>query len=90
MVRVLKDVARARNVFPSELASPDRSWHLSRIRVVVAYLVVRRFGYRLTEVATALGRDGATLSSRLSRLAIQIRQDERLRHELAQLEHQSR
>ena len=85
--RVLKDAARALAVAPAELASPDRSWHLARIRVVIAYLLVRRFGYRLTEVATALGRDGATLSSRLSRLAIQIRQDKRLRHELAQLEH---
>lgn len=84
--RVLKDVARALDVSPAELASPDRGWHLSRVRVLVAYSLVRRLGYRLTEVAAALGRDGATLSSLLSRLSDQIQQDEVLRRKIAQLE----
>jgi len=84
--RVLKDTARALDVSPTELASPDRSWRLSRVRVLVGYVLVRQLGYRLTEVATALGRDVATLSSRLSRFSDQLRRDDRLRHEITRLE----
>jgi hypothetical protein len=84
--RVLGEVARMLAVSPAALASPDRSWRLSSVRVRVAYTLVRRLGYPLTEVATALGRDGATLSSLLSRLSEQIRQDDKLRREIEQLE----
>ena len=84
--RALTEVGRALDVSPAELASPDRSWHLSSVRVRVAYTLVRRLGYRLTEVAMALGRDVATLSSLLSRFSDQTRQDGTLRREIAQLE----
>lgn len=84
--RVLKAVAGALDRSPAELASPDRSWQLSRARVLVAYTLVRRLGYRLTEVAAALGRDAATVSALLSRVAARLPQDNTLRREIERLE----
>jgi REP element-mobilizing transposase RayT len=56
-------------VDPAALRRPDRSEPVSRARAAVSYVLVRRLGYRLTDVAAALGRDPATLSTIVSRVA---------------------
>src|SRR5712692_4515069 len=48
-------------VNPGILRGADRSWKISRARTTVGYILVRRRGYRLTEVASSLGRDLATM-----------------------------
>jgi REP element-mobilizing transposase RayT len=82
----LKELGQALGVTPTALSGPDRSWAASRRRVLVAYMLVRRLGYRVREVAAALGRESATLSSLLSRVADRIREEPTLRQELAKLE----
>ena len=65
-------------VDPVILKGADRSWKISRARAMVGYILVRRRGYRLTEVASALGRDLATMSSLISRLGDRVHRDRRL------------
>src|SRR3990172_241353 len=44
----------------AELKSRDRSWPVSKARMMIAYVLVRRQGYALGEVARCFGRDAAT------------------------------
>lgn len=55
-----------------QLRSADRSWTVSRQLTLVAYLLIRRGGYRLRDVAAALQRDPATVSTLLIRFAIRL------------------
>jgi hypothetical protein len=52
---------------------------------MVGYVLVRRTGYRLTEVASCLVRDMATVSSLISRLAERIHADRHLSMEVDRL-----
>ncbi len=65
----LKALAASLKVEPAVLRSPDRGWRVSRLRTLAAYTLVRRCGYGVSEVAACLGRDAATISSLLSRIA---------------------
>lgn len=62
-------VAAALAITPAVLRSADRSWAVSHQRTLCAYVLVRRQGFRVGDVAMALGRDAATLSVLLSRYA---------------------
>ena len=44
------------------LRGPDRGRAVSRARALAAYVLVRCLGYRVTDVAAALGRDVSTTS----------------------------
>jgi putative transposase len=72
-------------VEPGILRGTDRSWKVSRARAMAGYVLIRRRGYRLTEVASLLGRDLATMSSLISRLGDQVHTDKRLRTEIDKL-----
>jgi hypothetical protein len=68
--------ARAVEVDPEVLSGVDRNWEVSR-RALIGYVLIRRLGYRLKEVATCLGRDIATVSSLISRYSDRIADKER-------------
>lgn len=60
------------------LRGPDRSHAVSGRRALVAFVLVRRFGYRLSDVARALRRDPATVGTALGRLAERLARDDAL------------
>ena len=82
---VLGVLAQRLQVDRAVLREADRSWPASRNRAVVSYVLVRRLGYRLGEVASSLGRDAATVSSLMSRLAKRMENDKQLREEIDRL-----
>jgi REP element-mobilizing transposase RayT len=51
----------------ADLRAPGRSRSLAAVRRALAWALVRRLAYRLTDVAALLGRDPATLSVALAR-----------------------
>lgn len=67
------------------LAGPDRSWKASRARAVIGYVLVRRLGYPLVEVARCLGRDVSSVSSLISRLGDRIESEVVLAKEIETL-----
>lgn len=69
----------------AQLQSADRSWAISKQRTLVAYLLIRRGGYRARDVAAVLGRDPATLSSLLTRFTARVGQEPATNRRLEQL-----
>ena len=63
----------------SELRGPGRSWVLSKARTMIAYILTRRIGYPLKEVATYFGRDMATVATLFGRIEKRMEEDEKLR-----------
>lgn len=74
-----RHAARALEVDPEVLSGVDRSWKVSRYRALVGYVLIRRLGYKLKDVAKCLGRDIATVSSLISRYSERIAHDEEWR-----------
>ena len=74
-----RHAARALEVDPEVLSGVDRSWEVSRHRALVGYVLIRRLGYKLKDVAKCLGRDIATVSSLISRYSERIADDEEWR-----------
>ena len=70
---------------PGRLRSPDRGQLVSRARAAVSYILVRRLGYRVTDVAAALGRDPATISIIVSRLALRLESSDLVAADVARL-----
>lgn len=68
------------------LRGPDRGHAVTGPRALVAFVLVRRFGYRLSDVARELGRDPATLGTAVSRLAARLTRDKALALTASQLE----
>ncbi len=69
----------------TELKSADRSWAVSRVRTIIAYVLIRQQGYPLSEVAKYFGRDAATVGRLIGRLAERIVEDATLRREIDRL-----
>jgi len=82
---VLHSLAAQIKVDPAVLTSADRSWTVSTHRTLIAYVLVRRCGFKVSEVAAVLGHDVATVSTLLSRFAIRAQQDPQVRREVEQL-----
>ncbi len=82
---VLGALAAHVNVDPEVLRSADRGWMVARLRTLVVYVLVRRYGFGVNEVAGYLGRDAATVSSLLSRFADRLQVDQRIRKDVEQL-----
>jgi hypothetical protein len=70
---------------PVALRRPDRGQPVSQARAVVSFVLVRRLGYRLTDVAAALGRDAATISVIVSRLARRLESGDRAAADMTRL-----
>jgi hypothetical protein len=81
----VEDLAARITLDPSVLRSPDRGQCVSRARATLAFVLVRRLGYRLTDVAAALGRDAATMSVIVSRVARRLESDDRVAADVARL-----
>ena len=57
------------------LRGSERSWEVCKARTRIGYVLVRRLGYRLSEVAAYFGRDAATLASLFARLGAKLPTD---------------
>jgi putative transposase len=80
-----RSAARALEVEPGVLSGADRGWQTSRQRALVAYVLIRRLGYKLKDVAKYLGRDIATVSSLVSRYSDRMAGDEELKKQAARV-----
>jgi chromosomal replication initiation ATPase DnaA len=80
-----RELAKLLKIEVRSLRSPDRGWPISKARTITAYVLVRRLGYRLSDVATYLGRDMATLATLLARLSDRMQADDKARREVDQL-----
>jgi len=58
---------------------------VSRQRILVAYVLVRRGGFKVNEVANYFGRDATTISSLLSRYEQKMQQRSELRKDIERL-----
>ena len=82
---VFRNIARAVKVEMEVLEGADRGWEISQTRALVGYVLIRRLGYKLKDVAKCLGRDVATVSSLVSRFAVRMGENERLRKQAVRL-----
>ena len=57
----------------------------AKIRTTMAYVLTRRLGYRLANVAAYLNRDTATVTTLLARMNAKMVRDRKLQPKLAQL-----
>jgi hypothetical protein len=80
-----RELAKLLKIEVRSLRSPDRGWAISKARTIAAYVLVRRFGYRLTDVAAYFGRDLATLATLLARLSDRMQANDTARREVDQL-----
>jgi len=67
--RAIQEVAKQVKATPEELKGRDRRWAVTRKRAEAIALLVREYGYKVTEVARLLRRDQANVSLTLSRWA---------------------
>lgn len=80
-----RSAARAVEVEPSVLSGSDRGWAVSQNRALVGYVLIRRLGYKLKDVARCLGRDTATVSSLVSRYSGHITKDKEVANQVTRL-----
>jgi len=83
--RALHAIATEVGMDVAELRSADRSWAVSQQRTKAAYLLIRQWGYRLSDVAAALHRDPATVSTLVTRLTARFSEEPTLQRELDRL-----
>jgi REP-associated tyrosine transposase len=65
---------------------PDRSHDTAKARGLLAFVLVRRRGYRLKDVARLLGRDPATVSVTMGRIVRRLDEDQHLARAAEDLE----
>ena len=82
---VARELAKELRIAVQALRSPDRSWAVSRARTIAAYVLVRRLGYRLSDVAAYFKRDIATVATLLARLSDRLQADDAARREVDRL-----
>ena len=82
---VFRNIARAVKVEMDVFEGADRGWEISQTRALVGYILIRRLGYKLKDVAKCLGRDVATVSSLVSRFAVRMSENETLRKQTVRL-----
>ena len=82
---VARELAKLLKIDLQALRSPDRGWAISKARTIAAYVLVRRLGYRLSDVAAYFGRDIATLATLLARLSDRVQANDTARREIERL-----
>jgi REP element-mobilizing transposase RayT len=80
-----RELAKLLKIELQALRSPDRGWAVSKARTMAAYVLVRRLGYRLSDVAGYFGRDMATLATLLARLRDRMQTNDTARREVDRL-----
>lgn len=83
--KVVELVAQRMRVDPQVLRGPDRSWKVSKIRTLLVYVLIRRLGFSVREVADYLKRDPTTLTTLASRLSSRTQKERALREEIERL-----
>ena len=83
--KVVEELGGELGIDTTELKSADRSWAVSKARTMIGYVLVRRQGYALGEVARYFARDAATVGTLIGRLAERMADDEKLRREIDRL-----
>lgn len=78
---VLSRLAHRANIDVGILRSPDRGRRVSKVRTLLAYVLVRRMGFSVSEVATYMGRDPTTLSVLISRLTDRMQSGQQIKKE---------
>jgi chromosomal replication initiation ATPase DnaA len=74
--RALARLADRLRIDPIDVRGPGRGRGLSASRTLLAFVLVRRLAYRLTDVAALLGRDPATVGKAVTRLAAMTERDD--------------
>jgi REP element-mobilizing transposase RayT len=82
---VVSELAKQLKIELQAMRSPDRGWAISKARTIAAYVLVRRLGYRLSDVAAYFRRDMATLATLLARLSDRLHGDDMARREVDRL-----
>jgi transposase len=72
---IVRQLAKELGVSVDALRSRERGWVISKARTMIAYLMARRLGYELKEVASYLHRDMATVGTLVSRLYDRMQSD---------------
>jgi putative transposase len=85
LASALQAVATEMGMDVAQLRGADRGWAVSQQRTRAAYLLIRQWGYRAGEVAAALNRDPATMSTMLTRLAARLSEEPATQRELDRL-----
>ena len=75
---MVKEVAKRLGTTGEDLKGKDQRWGVARKRAEAVALLVRHYGYRVTEVARCLGRDQANVSLMLSRFAARAASERRV------------
>ncbi len=83
--KVVEELSRQLTVQVPVLKSADRSWAVSHARTKIAYVLVRRQGYGLGEVARYFARDTATVGTLIGRLSARMGENDSLRREIEKL-----
>jgi hypothetical protein len=83
--KAFKELAKQLKRDPAALRGPDRGWELSRARTLAAYILVRRLGFGVSEVAAYMGRDQTTMSSLISRFSERIQSERQMVEEVQRL-----
>ena len=83
--QAFKELAKELKRDHTLLRGPDRSWELSRARTLAAYVLVRRVGFGVSEVAAYMGRDQTTLSSLISRFSERVQSERQVMQEVQRL-----
>jgi REP element-mobilizing transposase RayT len=83
--KVIEELAAAVGIETNTLKSADRSWAVSKARIMIAYVLVRRRGYALSAVAGYFGRDAATVGTLVARLSERREEDDNTRRAIDRL-----
>ena len=83
--KVVQELGKQTGIEVKVLKSADRSWAVSKTRTLIAYVLVRRQGYALSDVAKYFARDAATVGTLVGRLGDRMAKDEGVRREIDRL-----
>lgn len=78
---VVEKLARRLKISPEVLRGPERAWRVSRVRGLVAYVLTRRIGFSVKEVAAYLGRDQTSISTLLIRFSQRMEREREVKEE---------
>jgi REP element-mobilizing transposase RayT len=82
---VLKTITSQLKIDPAVLRSRDRRWEVSRVRTLIAYVLVNELRFPLGQIAALFGRDGSTLSALLNKFRDRMDKDRLLKAQVARL-----
>jgi putative transposase len=82
---VVQQLANRFALDPATLRGPDRRRPVSRARAALSFVLVRRLGYRVVDVAAALGRDAATIGRIVSELERRLDSSDRAAADVARV-----